>query len=163
MAFPSIPALAVGPRGSHLPTWLARVPRVHLATRRGSPPSIPPLPLPLEFPGPILGSNIRIFGPDFLSSPPLVGSSTHPPRSATLLSDASFESGTSDGNGEGREDDFDFDTFDLSRVLSALQGMKEEISGITDESERRKAAARVALGLVYGLQQEDARVEEDAQ
>ena len=36
------------------------------ATRRGSPPSIPPLPLPLEFPGPILGSNIRIFGPDFL-------------------------------------------------------------------------------------------------
>ena len=105
----------------------------------------------------------RIFGPDFLSSPPLVGSSTHPPRSATLLSDASFESGTSDGNGEGREDDFDFDTFDLSRVLSALQGMKEEISGITDESERRKAAARVALGLVYGLQQEDARVGEDAQ
>ena len=66
MAFPSIPALAAGPRGSHPPTWLARMPRVHLATRRGSPPSIPPLPLPLEFPGPTLGSNIRIFGPDFL-------------------------------------------------------------------------------------------------
>jgi len=43
-------------------------------------------------------------------------------------------------------------TFDLSRVLSALQGMKEEIAAIPDERERRKAAAKVALGLVYGLE-----------
>ncbi|KLO14737.1 hypothetical protein SCHPADRAFT_996368 [Schizopora paradoxa] len=41
--------------------------------------------------------------------------------------------------------------FDLSRVLSALQGMKEEIASIPDERERRRAAAKVALGLVYGL------------
>jgi len=43
-------------------------------------------------------------------------------------------------------------TFDLSQVLSALQAMKEEIAGISDEGERRKAAARAALGLVAGLE-----------
>jgi hypothetical protein len=41
--------------------------------------------------------------------------------------------------------------FDLSQVLGALQSMKEDIGSITDEAERRKAAARVALGLVSGL------------
>ncbi|OBZ68716.1 hypothetical protein A0H81_11132 [Grifola frondosa] len=50
------------------------------------------------------------------------------------------------------DDDFELSAFDLSRVLTALQGMKEEISGMEDVSERRRAAARVALGLVYGLQ-----------
>jgi len=54
------------------------------------------------------------------------------------------------------EDDNDFDgAFDLSRVLSGLEAMKSEISGINDEDERRKAAAKVALGLVYGLGGED--------
>lgn len=55
------------------------------------------------------------------------------------------------------DDDFELGAFDLSRVLGALQGMKEEIAGMTDENERRKAAARVALGLVYGLRKEDER------
>ncbi|KAK7690373.1 hypothetical protein QCA50_007031 [Cerrena zonata] len=105
----------------------------------------------------------RIFGAQLDDTPPHTGSSTQPQRSSTLASDISFESGTSDGDGVGGEDDFNFGAFDLSRVLSALQGMKEEISGITDESERRKAAAKVALGLVYGLQKEDARVGEDVQ
>jgi len=50
------------------------------------------------------------------------------------------------------DDDFEFSKFDLSRVLGALQVMKEEISEMTDDAERRRAAARVALGLVYGLQ-----------
>jgi len=45
--------------------------------------------------------------------------------------------------------------FDLSRVLNALQTMKEEISGMDDEDARRKAAARAALGLVYGLERQD--------
>lgn len=40
---------------------------------------------------------------------------------------------------------------DLSRILAALNAMKEEIAGITDEDKKRKAAAKVALGLVYGL------------
>lgn len=102
----------------------------------------------------------RIFGTQFDDSSSLspAGPSVQPRRLSTLASDVSFESTTSDGNGEGGEDDFNFGSFDLSRVLSALQGMKEEISGITDESERRKAAAKVALGLVYGLQKEDTRV-----
>jgi hypothetical protein len=51
------------------------------------------------------------------------------------------------------EDDFELSAFDLSRVFSALQVMKEEISEIKDDGERRKAAARVALGLVHGLQE----------
>ncbi|KAH9939807.1 hypothetical protein B0H21DRAFT_755983 [Amylocystis lapponica] len=58
------------------------------------------------------------------------------------------------------DDEFELSAFDLSRVLSALQGMKEEISGMDDEAERRKAAARVALGLVYGLQAEKAHDED---
>ena len=52
-------------------------------------------------------------------------------------------------------DDDEFSQFDLSRVFSALQVMKEEISEISDDAERRKAAARVALGLVYGLQRDE--------
>ncbi|EIN12636.1 hypothetical protein PUNSTDRAFT_124399 [Punctularia strigosozonata HHB-11173 SS5] len=47
--------------------------------------------------------------------------------------------------------------FDLNRVFSALQGMKEEIGMMDDEDERRRAAARVALGLVYGLEREGVR------
>lgn len=42
--------------------------------------------------------------------------------------------------------------FDLSQVMNVLQEMKSEISGMDSEEERRKAAARVALGLVYGLE-----------
>ena len=42
--------------------------------------------------------------------------------------------------------------FDLGSIMGALQSMKEEIAGITDEVEKRKAAARVALGLVWGLE-----------
>ncbi|KAJ7259534.1 hypothetical protein B0H12DRAFT_1108559 [Mycena haematopus] len=53
----------------------------------------------------------------------------------------------------------DMAAFDLSRVVSALEGMKAEIASMEDEGERRKAAARVALGLVYGLEA-DAGVED---
>ena len=52
---------------------------------------------------------------------------------------------------ETDDGDESFQAFDLSRVFSALQGMKDEIAGMEDEDERRRAAARVALGLVYGL------------
>ncbi|KAG1822828.1 uncharacterized protein BJ212DRAFT_830260 [Suillus subaureus] len=45
----------------------------------------------------------------------------------------------------------DLERFDLQRMLSALQGLKEEIAGMSDSQERKRAAARVALGLVYGL------------
>lgn len=53
------------------------------------------------------------------------------------------------------EDENDLGSFDLSRVLAGLDAMKAEISTMTSEDERRKAAARVALGLVYGLGEED--------
>ena len=55
----------------------------------------------------------------------------------------------------GDDDDSEFAQFDLSRVFSALQVMKEEISEMSDDAERRRAAARVALGLVYGLQRDE--------
>jgi hypothetical protein len=42
--------------------------------------------------------------------------------------------------------------FDLSQVMNALQQFKTDISGMDNEEERRKAAAKVALGLVYGLE-----------
>ena len=57
-------------------------------------------------------------------------------------------------------DDDTLGTFDLAQVLSTLQAMKEEISGIVDEDERRRVAARAALGLVAGLGL-DANVDED--
>lgn len=43
--------------------------------------------------------------------------------------------------------------FDLSQVMSALQQFKTDISGMDNEEERRRAAAKVALGLVYGLEE----------
>ena len=58
------------------------------------------------------------------------------------------------GHGSGEEDDFDLAPFDISQVMSALQGMKAEISHMDNEEERRKAAARIALGLVYGLEKD---------
>ncbi|KAK0487365.1 hypothetical protein IW261DRAFT_611015 [Armillaria novae-zelandiae] len=62
--------------------------------------------------------------------------------------------------GTSSSDDFELAPFDIGQVMSALQGMKAEIADIEEESERRKAAARIALGLVYGLER-DAKVEED--
>jgi len=43
-------------------------------------------------------------------------------------------------------------SFDLGNVMSALEGIKSEIAGMTDDGERRKAAARVALSLAYGFE-----------
>ena len=42
--------------------------------------------------------------------------------------------------------------FDLEQVLGVLQGYKHEIAAMEDEEEKRKAAAKVALGFVYGLE-----------
>jgi hypothetical protein len=43
------------------------------------------------------------------------------------------------------------DAFDMSRVVNELNEMKAEIAGMEDDGERRKAAARVALGLAHGI------------
>lgn len=54
--------------------------------------------------------------------------------------------------GEGDEDEEDPGEFDLGSIMGALQNMKDEIAGITDEDAKRRAAATVALGLVWGLE-----------
>lgn len=41
--------------------------------------------------------------------------------------------------------------FNVEQVFGMLQEYKTEIAGMEDEEEKRKTAARVALGLVYGL------------
>ncbi|EJD50457.1 hypothetical protein AURDEDRAFT_121593 [Auricularia subglabra TFB-10046 SS5] len=51
-----------------------------------------------------------------------------------------------DGPADERDPDFD-----ISHAFSALQAMREEIGAISDDTERRRAAARVALGFAYGL------------
>ena len=58
-------------------------------------------------------------------------------------------------SGSGGAEPYELAPFDLSKVLGALQEMKAEIGMMDDEGERRKAAARVALGLVYGLDDRD--------
>ncbi|KAF8177016.1 hypothetical protein BJ912DRAFT_1132827 [Pholiota molesta] len=40
---------------------------------------------------------------------------------------------------------------DIESVLRSLQGLREEIAGVDNEEERRRMAARVALGFVYGM------------
>ncbi|KAH9841818.1 uncharacterized protein C8Q71DRAFT_349508 [Rhodofomes roseus] len=91
----------------------------------------------------VMATSRRIFGS--------VGPAQSPP--STFAAQASpHEPGESHPFDHDDDDDFEMSAFDLSRVLSALQGMKEEIAGMTDDADRRKAAARVALGLVYGLQ-----------
>ncbi|PPR05413.1 hypothetical protein CVT24_008027 [Panaeolus cyanescens] len=56
---------------------------------------------------------------------------------------------------EGDAGDYDpkgSEAFDLEGVLGALQRFKTEIGSMSDEEEKKKMAARVALGLVYGLE-----------
>ncbi|KAI0726452.1 hypothetical protein C8Q72DRAFT_954049 [Fomitopsis betulina] len=91
----------------------------------------------------VLATSRLIFGP--------TGQALSPSTSATPAISHQQDEAHSFDHGDD-EDDFEASAFDMSRVLSALQGMKEEIAGMTDDEERRKAAARVALGLVYGLQ-----------
>ncbi|KAG9103817.1 hypothetical protein FRC06_007795 [Ceratobasidium sp. 370] len=81
---------------------------------------------------------------DFLSAPPRHGRENDLPPSAEVQAAAERIFGQS----------LDHDApegFDLTSVLGSLEAMRTEISGITDMEERRKAAARVALGLAMGL------------
>lgn len=98
-----------------------------------------------------------------LHSPSMPSNSTelppHPSKDSdtgrTTNEDSNFERLGAEEDEE--EEDFELGAFDLSKVLGALQGMKEQIAGMEDEGERRRAAAKVALGLVYGLQKEEER------
>ncbi|KAF8842145.1 hypothetical protein BDN67DRAFT_966120 [Paxillus ammoniavirescens] len=93
-----------------------------------------------------------IFGPF-----PLLLSQTREQGSQSLQTQTAVSPTVSAGTPQGVPDEFDPEMtdadpgqFDLQSVLGALQGLKEEIAGMPD-NERRRAAARVALGLVYGL------------
>jgi len=92
----------------------------------------------------IRATSTRIFGAAGLSSPSLMR--THTTRPLPLPSESQSQTSPSD------EDTYDMAPFDLAQVLSALQRMKAEIASMEDEGERRRAAAKVALGLVYGLE-----------
>ncbi|KAF9468494.1 hypothetical protein BDZ94DRAFT_1208571 [Collybia nuda] len=100
----------------------------------------------------IQATSLRIFGTSALPERP-----TSQSRDSTLHTTAEpesvpLESKIDVGLGEADDKLYDIAPFDLARVLSALQEMKAEISSMGDEAERRKAAAKVALGLVYGLE-----------
>lgn len=91
----------------------------------------------------ILEASSRIFGKKSKSRPAAGFRQIHDTEPHMRLGEAELEG-----------EEYDMAPFDLSRVLGSLQQMKEEISGMENEDERRKAAARVALGLVYGLEAE---------
>ncbi|KAF5382752.1 hypothetical protein D9615_002897 [Tricholomella constricta] len=116
----------------------------------------------------ILATSARIFGPAKFPPPPDMESRTTTATPANTLTsdelpapskvppkifqDPELESFTTESLGEDGDESYDMEPFDLSKVLSALQEMKAEIASMEDEGERRKAAAKVALGLVYGLE-----------
>ncbi|CAE6458886.1 unnamed protein product [Rhizoctonia solani] len=79
---------------------------------------------------------------EFLSAPPETNSDTGLPSPAEVHTTAEriFRQDSDAPGG-----------FDLTSILGALETMRLEIGSITDVEERRKAAARVALGLAAGL------------
>jgi hypothetical protein len=110
----------------------------------------------------IQATSKRIFGTTGLSPPPPF-TRTQTTRAQTLPSEPQLDtapgtnavemvSSDSQNPDMGGDGGYDMAPFDFSRVLSALRGMKAEIASMEDEEERRKAAAKVALGLVYGLE-----------
>ncbi|KAG8728031.1 hypothetical protein FRC11_011929, partial [Ceratobasidium sp. 423] len=79
---------------------------------------------------------------EFLSAPPETDPDAGLPSSAEVHATAEQIFGQDSDAPEG---------FDLTSVLGALEAMRLEIGAIADVEERRKAAARVALGLAVGL------------
>ncbi|GLB38378.1 putative alpha and gamma adaptin binding protein p34 [Lyophyllum shimeji] len=116
----------------------------------------------------ILATSSRIFGSAKFPTPPDMESRTataKPPKALTpdetpslseaspkAMSDSELEGLATEGSPGDGGGSYDMDPFDLSKVLGALQEMKAEIASMEDEGERRRAAAKVALGLVYGLE-----------
>jgi hypothetical protein len=96
----------------------------------------------------IQATSTRIFGSALLS--PTSAKRTSPARPAQTVP----HKPSSASSHPGDDDDYEVENFDLSRVLGALQNIKQEISGMEDEDERRRAAARAALGVVYGLERQ---------
>ncbi|CAE6524932.1 unnamed protein product [Rhizoctonia solani] len=89
---------------------------------------------------------------EFLSAPPEADSDTGLPSSTEVHATAERIFGQ-DSEAPGG--------FDLTSVLGALEAMRLEIGAIEDVEERRKAAARVALGLAAGLGIDEQDEDED--
>ncbi|OCB84981.1 hypothetical protein A7U60_g7935 [Sanghuangporus baumii] len=89
----------------------------------------------------IQAASARIFGPTTSSH------STGP------------DSSHSKSAGSEPELDMDSPAFDLTRVLGTLETMKDEISSMPDVRERRRAAAKAALGFVYGLEETNSELD----
>ncbi|KAG6891652.1 hypothetical protein C0992_012701 [Termitomyces sp. T32_za158] len=113
----------------------------------------------------VRATSARIFGTSKLPLLPVTESDTNTVKildtqeinpsmtaAAKSLSDDDLDAFASENSGADEDGSYDMVPFDLSKVLGALQEMKAEIANMEDESERRRAAARVALGLVYGLE-----------
>lgn len=79
---------------------------------------------------------------DFLSVPPETSSDVALPSPVDVHATAERIFGQNDDAPGG---------FDLTSILGTLEAMRLEIGAIEDVEERRKAAARVALGLAMGL------------
>jgi hypothetical protein len=102
-----------------------------------------------------------LFSDDFFPTDQEIFMTSHRIFGPHLPSQRASSSRSARADGEGRshedEDEGEGNTlgdgdFDFSRIMGALQGLKEEISGIENEEVKRKMAARVAMGLVYGLE-----------
>ncbi|CAE6449680.1 unnamed protein product [Rhizoctonia solani] len=89
---------------------------------------------------------------EFLSAPPEADSDTGLPSSAEVHATAERIFGQ-DNEAPGG--------FDLTSILGALEAMRLEIGAIENIEERRKAAARVALGLAAGLGIDERDEDED--
>ena len=94
----------------------------------------------------ILITSHQIFGPLL---PSQRASSS---RAARVDDEGRHDEGEGEDEDESESDTLQDADFDLSRIMGALQGLKEEISGIEDEEAKRKMAAKVAMGLLYGLE-----------
>ena len=104
----------------------------------------------------IRATSSRIFGMSLTAGN--IHSNLSSISSSNLLTDTfsfdQFDSELATDEDDEDKDSYEMVPFDLSKVLGTLEAMKAEIGRMEDEGERRKAAARVALGLVYGLESE---------
>ncbi|KAL5501567.1 hypothetical protein ACEPAH_8827 [Sanghuangporus vaninii] len=109
----------------------------------------------------IQAASARIFGPTTSTHSSgleciqnLTGSHLPMPHSAS-----GPDSSHSKSAGSEPELDMDSPAFDLTRILSTLDTMKDEISRMPEGRERRRAAAKAALGFVYGLEETNSELD----
>ena len=93
-----------------------------------------------------------LFGDDFFPTDQEILMTSHRIFDPHLPSQRANSSRSALADGQDGDNSSGDVYFDLSGIMGALQGLKEEISGIEDEDTKRRMAARVAMGLLYGLE-----------